>query len=344
MQKVEPSLLADPHLGQFIVLLRPLRDPGYRYGHGGGCGGGAGAGPPRSSGWRVHRVVDWVADYMANVESFPVLSQVAPGDIRAQFPARPPEQPESLQDVLDDLDRIIMPGITHWQSPNFFAYFPANTSGPAALGELVSAGLNVQGMLWATSPACTELETHVLDWMVDLLGLPDRFRSGGPGGGVIPGQRVQRGPVRSSVAARERPAAAANRRGCDGTLVAYASNEAHSSVEKAVRIAGLGATTCASSTSTAPSPWTPAALEAAIVADQAAGRRPCFGRHDGRHHLVERAGSPCRRSPTSANGSACGCTSTGPRRAGGRLSGVPLRPRWAWRRPTATASTPTSGC
>jgi aromatic-L-amino-acid decarboxylase len=117
-------------------------------------------------------VVDWIADYYEQIESFPVLSQVEPGQIRAGLPAEPPAQGEPFEAILADVADKLLPGVTHWQSPNFFAYFPANASGPSMLGELLSAGLGVQGMLWATSPACTELETHVLDWMVGMLGLP----------------------------------------------------------------------------------------------------------------------------------------------------------------------------
>ena len=130
-------------------------------------------------------VVDWIADYYERVESYPVLSQVQPGEVRASLPAAPPQQGEPFDAILADIEPLIMPGITHWQSPNFFAYFPANTSGPAILGDLLSSGLGVQGMLWATSPACTELETHVLDWLVDMLGLPEKFKSTTAGGGVI---------------------------------------------------------------------------------------------------------------------------------------------------------------
>src|SRR5215475_3427649 len=130
-------------------------------------------------------VVDWIADYHEKIESYPVLSQVAPGEIRAQLPAAAPERGEPFEAVLADLDRVLMPGITHWQHPAFFAYFPANASGPAMLADLLSAGLGVQGMMWATSPACTELEQHMLDWLADLLDLPGAFRSAGPGGGVI---------------------------------------------------------------------------------------------------------------------------------------------------------------
>src|SRR5574342_262417 len=105
-----------------------------------------------------YQVIDWVARYLATAEQYPVLSRVEPGEIRAQLPAQPPMEPESFEALMADVERVILPGITHWQSPNFFAFFPANTSGPAILGELLSAGLGVQGMLWATSPACTELE------------------------------------------------------------------------------------------------------------------------------------------------------------------------------------------
>ena len=135
-------------------------------------------------------VVEWIARYMETVETQPVSAAVAPGDIRSTLPPHPPQHPEPFEDVLADVEALILPGITHWQSPNWFAYFPANNSGPSVLGELLSAGLGVQGMLWATSPACTELETHVLDWMVELLGLPERFRSGGARWRGHRGQRI----------------------------------------------------------------------------------------------------------------------------------------------------------
>ena len=122
-------------------------------------------------------VVDWIADYYESIEEYPVLSQVQPGEIRAALPSEPPMQGEDIEDMLQDMSNLIMPGVTHWQSPNFFAFFPANASGPAILGDLLSSGLGVQGMLWATSPACTELETHVLDWVAGLLALPEKFIS-----------------------------------------------------------------------------------------------------------------------------------------------------------------------
>lgn len=177
-------------------------------------------------------LVDWIAGYLDRVEKLPVLSQVRPGEVRARLPEHPPVAPEPFDRVLADVDEIILPGITHWQSPNFFAYYPANGSGPSILGELLSAGLGVQGMLWTTSPAATELETHVLDWLAELLDLPPKFRSDGAGGGVIQ-DSASSAVLCALVAARERA-------GTADRLTAYASAEAHSSVVKAVRIAGLG--------------------------------------------------------------------------------------------------------
>ena len=136
-------------------------------------------------------VVDWIADYYERIESFPVLSESYPGQVRASLPEHPPLEGETFETILKDMDELIIPGITHWQSPNFFAFFPANASGPSILGEMLSAALGVQGMLWTTSPACTELETHVLDWLVEMLGLPHKFRSNGAGRGNS-GYRLKR--------------------------------------------------------------------------------------------------------------------------------------------------------
>jgi aromatic-L-amino-acid/L-tryptophan decarboxylase len=186
-------------------------------------------------------LVDWIADYHERIESFPVFAQVEPGQIRASLPPEPPSHGEGFEKMLSDVERLILPGVTHWQSPNFFAYFPSNSSGPAILGELLSAGLGVQGMLWATSPACTELETHVLDWLADMLALPEKFRSTAAGGGVIQ-DTASSASLCALLAARERATGfRSNERGCDGKLTAYASTQAHSSIEKGVKIAGLGA-------------------------------------------------------------------------------------------------------
>ena len=228
---------------------------------------------------RGAEVIEWIARYMEQVEDYPVRSPVAPGDVRAQLPPHPPEQPEPFDAVMADLDRIVMPGVTHWQSPNFFAYFPANTSGPSILGELLSAGLGVQGMLWATSPACTELETHVLDWVIDLPGLPERFRSAGAGtgregasgGGVIQ-DSASSATLCALLAARHRAAPDNDL----GGLVAYTSTQAHSSVEKGARVAGLPADRLRSIAVDDAFAMRPDALAAAVDADVAAGLRPFF--------------------------------------------------------------------
>ncbi len=185
-------------------------------------------------------VVDWIADYYETIENLPVLSQARPGQVRAQLPDRAPEVPESFDAILADIKKIILPGVTHWQSPNFFAYFPANASGPAILGDFLSSALGVQGMLWATSPACTELETQVLDWLVPMLGLPEKFLSSTEGGGVIQ-DTASSSSLCAMLAARERATGFhSNRKGCDGRLVAYTSSQAHSSLEKAAMVGGIG--------------------------------------------------------------------------------------------------------
>ncbi len=218
---------------------------------------------------RGREVIDWIADNMEWVEELPVLSRVEPGEVRRRLPPSPPGRGEPFEAVLRDLDEIILPGITHWQSPNFFAYFPTNASGPAILGDLVSSGLGVQGMLWPTSPACTELETHVLDWMVEILGLPDRFRSSGRGGGVIQ-DTASSAALCALLAARERA------RGRSGTLTAYASEEAHSSIEKAVGIAGVGTANLRRVGVDETRALDPADLERRIEAEEAEGRAPFF--------------------------------------------------------------------
>lgn len=223
-----------------------------------------------------HTLVDWIAEYHQRVESLPVLSQVQPGQVRAALPLSPPEKGEPFSSILADIDRVILPGITHWQSPNFFAFFPGNVSGPAILGDLLSSGLGVQGMLWTTSPACTELETHVLDWMADLLALPAQFKSTGPGGGVIQ-DTASSAALCALLAARERATQfESNHRGCNGTLVAYTSTQAHSSIEKAVRIAGLGQENLRLIEVDAAFAMRPEDLSKRIEQDRKAGLLPCF--------------------------------------------------------------------
>ncbi len=221
-------------------------------------------------------VVDWIADYYEHVESLPVMSTVKPGQIRASLPKNPPVQGEPFEIMLKDVEKLILPGITHWQSPNFFAFFPSNTSFPSIMGEMLSAGLGVQGMLWATSPACTELETHVLDWLVEMLALPKSFSSATNGGGVIQ-DTASNSSLCALLAARERATnSASNESGCDGSLVAYTSSQAHSSIEKAVKIAGLGRENLRLIEVDEKFAMRPAALAAQIKRDIAAGRIPCF--------------------------------------------------------------------
>jgi aromatic-L-amino-acid decarboxylase len=221
-------------------------------------------------------VVDWIADYYEAVESFPVCSQVRPGEIRAGLPKEPPLQGEAFPAILRDVGELIMPGVTHWQSPNFFAFFPANASGPAILGELLAAGLGVQGMLWATSPACTELETHVLDWLVDMLDLPRKFSSEGTGGGVIQ-DSASSASLCALLAARERATRyRSNEQGCDGRLIAYATTQTHSSIEKAVKIAGVGRENIQLIEVDETFAMRPAALATQIKRDREAGLVPCY--------------------------------------------------------------------
>ena len=218
---------------------------------------------------RGHEMVDWVADYLANVADYPVNSTVDPGAIRDALPGSAPEQPEPFEDVVRDLNKIIMPGITHWQSPNWFSYFPANSSGPALLGEMVAAGLGVQGMLWSTSPAATELEMVVVDWMVDLLDLPQSWKTTGPGGGVIQMSASDSAHV-AMVTAREQ----VRQRATVDRMVVYASDQTHSSIEKGARIAGLENVRIIPTDETYA--MDVAAFAAQIAADQADGLVPLF--------------------------------------------------------------------
>jgi aromatic-L-amino-acid decarboxylase len=223
-----------------------------------------------------HAVVDWIADYQQRVATLPVTPRVQPGEIRAALPPSPPAHGESFDRILADVDRLILPGILHWQSPNFFGYFPANTSGPAILGDLLSSGLGVQGMLWSTSPACTELETHVLDWLADMAALPAQFKSTGAGGGVIQ-DSASSAVLCALLAARERATGfQSNRSGADGRLVAYTSPHAHSSVEKAMGIAGLGRDNLRLVAVDEGFAMRPDNLARQIAADRAAGRVPCL--------------------------------------------------------------------
>jgi len=223
-----------------------------------------------------YKVIDWIADYYKNVDSFPVLSQVVPGDIREQLPDHPPEDGDTFEAVLEDMNEKILPGVTHWQSPNFFAFFPCNSTAPAILGDMLSTGLGVQGMLWATSPACTELETHVLDWLVTMLDLPEKFKSTGTGGGVIQ-DTASSATLCALVAAREKVSnCKINENGFDGTLRVYTSSQSHSSIEKAVKIAGIGSHNLRSIAVNNDFSMRPTELRRAIEQDIADGLIPAF--------------------------------------------------------------------
>lgn len=225
----------------------------------------------------AHELIDWLIDYQEKrVDELPVLSQVKPGDILAQLPLKPPEKGESFESMMTDVEKVILPGITHWQSPNFYAYFPANTSYPAILGEMLSAGLGVQGMLWATSPACTELETRVMDWLASMLGLPERFRSTGEGGGVIQ-DSASSASLCAMLAAREQ----ITEGGTNGSsvrypLIAYSSCQAHSSIEKASGIVGIGRGNLRLIETDDRLAMRVDLLEEAIARDKAEGRIPFF--------------------------------------------------------------------
>ncbi|XP_058207624.1 phenylacetaldehyde synthase [Rhododendron vialii] len=224
----------------------------------------------------AHKMVDFIADYYKNIESFPVLSQVQPGYLHKLLPVSAPNQPESLQDVLDDVQTKILPGVTHWQSPDYFAYFPSNSSVAGFLGEMLSAGINMVGFSWITSPAATELEMIVLDWLAKLLKLPDDFLSTGQGGGVIQGTASEAALV-VLLAARDKVLRTVGKDAI-GKLVAYASDQTHSSLQKACQIGGIHPENCRllktdKSTEYALSPES---LSAAISHDIAVGLIPFF--------------------------------------------------------------------
>ncbi|RMF07511.1 MAG: aminotransferase class V-fold PLP-dependent enzyme [Alphaproteobacteria bacterium] len=217
-----------------------------------------------------HRLIDWIADYMEAVENHPVRARVRPGEISARLPQSAPEAGEPWDEILADLDDIIMPGITHWQHPMFMAYFPSVSSPPAVLAEMVIAGLGVQGMMWETSPAATELETRVMDWLRQAMGLADGFH------GVIQ-DSASSSTLCAVLSARERATAGeGNAQGgkAFANLTIYSSTEAHSSVDKAVRIAGIGDSHFRKLPVDGEGALDCAALEAAIIDDKAAGLVP----------------------------------------------------------------------
>jgi aromatic-L-amino-acid decarboxylase len=215
-----------------------------------------------------HDFIDWIADYFENVGNYPVKSRVKPGDVKKRLPQAPPDEAEPMDRIFRDFEDVVMPGITHWQHPGWFAYFPANNSPASVLGELLAAGLGSQGMVWQTSPAATELEEVVLDWLRQMIGLPEGFS------GVIQ-DTASTATLCALLTARERATNfAVNARGLAAPLTAYASEESHSSVEKGVKIAGFGRENLRLIPTDDRFALIPSVLEAAILKDKAAGLVP----------------------------------------------------------------------
>ncbi len=219
----------------------------------------------------AHALVDWMADYLRDVGSLPVTPDVSPGDVRRQLPASPPEAAEPFERVFEDFRRVVVPGMTHWNHPGWMAYFPCNNSPPSILGEMLTSAMGAQGMSWATSPAATEVEQTVMDWLRQMLGLPASFT------GVIQ-DTASTATLVALLTARERATGFASGEhglAAGGTaLTVYGSSEAHSSVDKAVKLAGYGLDHFRRVPTDAAFALRPEELERAIVADRAAGMVP----------------------------------------------------------------------
>ena len=219
-----------------------------------------------------HELIDWIAAYREHIADYPVMSPAQPGEVAALLPAEPPLQGGDLGGIVADLDRIVMPGITHWNHPGFLHYFPSNSDLSSVLADLVSSGLGVQGMSWQTSPAATEVEDVVMEWLREMVGLPDTFT------GVIE-DTASTSTFTALLCARERTSAFSQNRGGmqaeDAPLVVYASDQAHSSVPKAALLAGFGAEHLRLIETDDEHALRPDLLEQAVEDDLAAGRRPC---------------------------------------------------------------------
>jgi len=215
-----------------------------------------------------YRFVDWVADYLTRIEEYPVLSQVKPGEIKSQLPAQPPIQGEPLEGVFEDFQNIILPGITHWQHPSWFGYFPANNSPPSILAELLTAGIGAQCMVWQTSPAAAELEEVVLEWLRQMLGLPEGMV------GVIQDTASTATLVALLTAREWATDFEANQKGVRMPLVVYASEETHSSIEKGVKIAGFGKENLRYIPTDDAFAMLPSKLEEAVLLDKERGFKP----------------------------------------------------------------------
>ena len=219
-----------------------------------------------------HALIDWIADYRARVAELPVMSRAEPGSIRAQLSSVPPEQPQPFDAILRDLDRVIVPGLSHWQHPRFFGYFPANSELSSVLGDYLSTGLGVLGLAWQSSPALTELEEVTTDWMRQMVGLSEAWS------GVIQ-DTASTSTLVALLCARERTSeyslARGGLQGEERPLVVYASAHGHSSVEKAALLAGFGRGNLHFVETDQAHAMRPQALAAAVQADLDAGRKPC---------------------------------------------------------------------
>jgi len=219
---------------------------------------------------QAHLMVDWMADYLENIEDYPVKSPVKPGEISAKLPSHAPASGEAMDDIFQDFQDIILPGMTHWQHPNFMAYFPANASPPSILAEMLSSTLAAQCMSWQTSPAATELEGHVMGWLGDLIGLPSGFH------GVIQ-DTASSAMLVAFLSARERiNDYQSNHTGLNGRGLhtCYASEEVHSSTDRAIRMAGLGSDHLRKIPLDENFAMKAEELDRAIKADLAAGHKP----------------------------------------------------------------------
>jgi len=215
-----------------------------------------------------HQFVDWIADYFENIEKYPVLARVEPGDIKKMIPAVPPARGEAMEGIFRDFEKILLPGMTHWQHPGWFGYFPANNSPASVLGELLTAGLGAQCMVWQTSPAAAELEEVVLDWLRQMIGLPAGFS------GVIQ-DTASTATLCALLSARERATGfESNESGLKLPLIIYASEEVHSSADKGVKIAGFGRKNFRRLPTDARFALIPEKLEEALARDKDAGLVP----------------------------------------------------------------------
>jgi aromatic-L-amino-acid decarboxylase len=219
-----------------------------------------------------HQLIEWVAAYRERLRDLPVMSPAQPGEVRRHFAPAPPEDGLPLEGLLPQLDAAILPGVTHWNHPGFFAYFPSNSTLPSVLADLVAAGLGVQGMSWQTSPAATELEEVAMEWLRQLVGLPPTFS------GVIQ-DTASTATLVALLCARERTTRHGQARGGmqaeTAPLTVYASEMAHSSIEKAALLAGLGRDNLRLLPTDDEHALRPDALEEALRTDAEAGRRPC---------------------------------------------------------------------